>query len=77
MQILVVVRHSQQIAFASKVMPVEGYVRVGKAIRNVRHPCPIGKIVCRRTYLCALLVAYIHLCEVAADGEPTTEIVTY
>ena len=67
MQILIVVRYGQCIAFLKQVAPVERYVRVGKTVGQVRHTLFVGDVVRSATDSRLLVVAYVHLRKVTAD----------
>ena len=76
MQILVIVGEGQRIPLAEKVVPEERYIHIGKLIRNVRHTSTVGQVLCRRAYLGALPVSYIHPREVSAEAQPFSESIT-
>ena len=74
-QVLVVVRYSQRIAFFPEVAPVEGHVGIGKDIRQVGHAFLISYILRTAGYGRLHIVAHVHLREVAAHTQPPAKAV--
>ena len=75
MQVLVVIRQREGVPLAEEVVPEEGNVHIGKAVWDVRHPCPVCEVGRCGPDLRPLLVAHVHLREVPADAQPVAEAI--
>ena len=78
MQIQVIVGYGEYIAFFEESVPIEVYIAIGEYVWDVGHSRLVREIlyaVAHTAYLVFFIVAYVHLCEIAAYTQPFT--VTY
>lgn len=79
-RILTVVGQCEQIASASQPVPVEGHVVVGKAVGHVGDARLVTEILHHAAccpYLVFLVVAHVHLSEVASDAQHIPEHISH
>ena len=75
MQILIVVGQLEGVAPPSAVVPRERHEAISKEIGDVGHAVAIAEVGHRRAYRRGLVVAHIHVGEVATHGEPSFVVV--